>query len=106
VKFGPGWEIVLAARAGNYDRKPMNIQLDRRAEGAGGVDVKFALQIQPLDHTHTHGELERCDKKAVMAVLAKAADEIVNILRRVEVRDHRLPPMPLPASLLKTTKPS
>jgi len=101
LTFGPGWEIVLAARAGNYDRKPMKIQLDRRAVGAGGIDVKFALQIQPLDHTHTHGELERCDHPAVMAVLAKAADEIVEILRRVPVRDHRLPPMPLPESLRK-----
>lgn len=84
----------------------MKIQLDRRAEGAGGVDVKFALVIVPLDHTHTHGELERCDNAAVMTVLAKAADEIVEILRLVPVRDHRLPPQPLPASLLPKTKPS
>jgi hypothetical protein len=81
------------------------IQLERRAAGADGTDVKFALQIQPIDHTHTHGELERCDKTAVMAILAKAADEIVEVLRRVPVRDHRLPPPPLPASLLKS-KPS
>jgi len=59
------------------------VTLDRRAEGAGGKDVKFELIVKPLDATHTHGEIERCDKAAVMAVLAKAADEIVLILRRV-----------------------
>lgn len=83
--MGPGWEIVLAARAGNFEREPQMgmIQLDRRAEAVGGREVKFALQIKPLDQYHTHGELERCDKAAVMAALAKCATEIVEILKRV-----------------------
>jgi hypothetical protein len=60
-----------------------HISLDRRDDGAGGKEVKFELIVKPLDSTHTHGELERCDKTAVMLVLKKAADEIVEILRRV-----------------------
>lgn len=83
MKFGPGWEIVLAARAGNYKERPMLVTLDRRAEGAGNREVKFQLTITPLDHTHTHGEIERADKPALMAALARAADEIVEVLRRV-----------------------
>lgn len=61
----------------------MNIQLDRRAEGARGEDVRFTLVVQPLDKYHTHGELTRADQTAIMGALARAADEIVEILRRV-----------------------
>jgi len=84
MTFGPGWDIVLAARAGNYKERPMLlVSLDRRADGAGNREVKFQLIIKPLDATHTHGEIERADKPALMAALAKAADEIVEVLRRV-----------------------
>lgn len=81
--FGPGWDIVLAARAGNYEERPMLVTLDRRAEGAQGKDVKFQLIVKPIDSHHTHGEIERADKAEMMAALAKCADEIVAILRRV-----------------------
>ena len=84
--FDPGWQLVLAARAGNHItlRRPMAvIKLDRRAEGAGGREVKFELAMRPLDQYHTHGEMERCDKDAVMAALSAAADTIEGILRRV-----------------------
>lgn len=79
--------------------RPMLIQLDRRADGAGGREVKFALQIKPLDEHHTHGELNRADRAAIMQALARAADEIVEVLRRVPVRDPHLPPQPLPPSM-------
>lgn len=77
--------VLLAVRRGNYikQEKPMLVTLDRRADGAGGREVKFQLVIQPIDATHTHGEIERADKPALMAALAKAADEIVAILRQV-----------------------
>lgn len=61
----------------------MLVALDRRADGAGGKEVKFQLIVKPLDHTHTHGEIERADRGAIMAALARAADEIVEILRHV-----------------------
>lgn len=83
MTFGPGWEVVLAARAGNYEERPMLPTLDRRAEGAQGKDVKFQIIVKPLDQYHTHGELERADKQAIQGALARAADEIVAILRRV-----------------------
>jgi len=62
----------------------MQITLDRRAAGADPKrENKFQLTVKAIDATHTHGELERCDRAAVMAALAKAADEIEAILRRV-----------------------
>lgn len=83
----------------------MFVTLDRRARGADPAEEnKFQLVIKPLDEHHTHGEISRADRPALMAALAKCADEIEAILRRVPVRDHRLPPQPLPDSM-KGAKP-
>ena len=77
--------FILAVRRGNYLRleRPVTIRHDTRAEGAGGKEVKFQLEMRPLDHTHTHGEMTRADQQAITAVLAKAGAEIVAILRQV-----------------------
>ena len=81
-----GWLVLKYRIFGQLwptKERPMLVMLDRRADGAGNKEVKFQLIIKPLDHTHTHGEIERADKPALMAALAKAADEIVEVLKRV-----------------------
>lgn len=81
MTFGPGWEVVLAARAGNYkERQVAQVSVDRRADGAS-KEVKFVVEARSLDG-HTHGEIERGDKQAIMAALSRCADEIVAVLRR------------------------
>lgn len=99
-----GWLVLKHQIFGQLwptKERPVNITLDRRCTGADPAEEnKFQLIVKPLDQHHTHGELQRCDKAAVMAALAKCADEIEGILRRVPLRDKPHPTMPLPKSLV------
>ena len=61
----------------------MVIGIERRAPSAEpGREVKFEVLVKPIDEHHTHGELTRCDRAAVVKALVKAADEIQRVLSR------------------------
>lgn len=74
--------------------------LDRRAASSDPTrEVKFQVIIKPLDEHFTHGEIERCDKAALMAALAKCADLVEEVLRKVPQRERPNPTLPVPASM-------
>lgn len=78
--------------------------LDRRAKSADPErEVKFQIIVKPLDDYFTHGELERCDKAALQAALAKCADDIEAVLRKVPLRDRPHPTLPVPESMKRRT---
>lgn len=78
----------------------MQPTLDRRAKSADPQrELKFQIIVKPLDEFFTHGEIERCDKRALQQALAKCADEIVRVLRKVPRRDRPHPTLPLPESM-------